>query len=380
MDNKKKEIRIAMIMGKMIGGGIEAVVMNYYRQIDHSKIQFDFIIDSDSTIVPKEEIIQLGGRIFEVSPYQSIRSYNKDLETLFNKEDYQIVHSHLNSLSIFPLRVAKKCGVPIRIAHNHSTAAPGETKKNIMKYILRFFSTIYPTHYAAPTLYAGRWLFGEKVANTRLEIIKNAIDLEKFVYNPVVRSTLRHELGFAKDDFVIGNIGRFVWQKNQAFIVELFNEVLKKKENAKLILIGEGPLKLELEKKVLAYGIKDKVTFLSNTDNIHNYYQIMDIFLFPSNYEGLGMVAVEAQISGLPVITSTKVPIDAKISNRFYQIDLKKHKEQWLECLLTLPVEERMRNISEANNNGYNIYIEASKLLNYYVALLKNKEKKWQKN
>ncbi|MGX7150923.1 glycosyltransferase [Enterococcus ureasiticus] len=371
MDDEKKIIRVAMIMGKMIGGGIEAVVMNYYRQIDHSKIQFDFIIDSDSTIVPKEEITQLGGRIFEVSPYQSIRRYNKDLESLFNKEHYQIVHSHINSLSFFPLRIAKKCGVPIRIAHNHSTAAPGETKKNAMKYILRLFSTIYPTHYAAPTLYAGRWLFGKKIASTQLEIIKNAIELEKFDYDPIVRNTLRNELGFTKDDFVIGNIGRFVWQKNQAFIVELFNEVLKKKGNAKLLLIGEGPLKLELEKKVLAYGIGDKVTFFSNTDNIHEYYQIMDIFLFPSNYEGLGMVAVEAQISGLPVITSTKVPIDAKISNRFYQIDLMKPRERWIECFLTIPVEKRVGNISEADNNGYNIYTEASKLLNYYVTLLK---------
>ncbi|MBM7689341.1 glycosyltransferase [Enterococcus ureilyticus] len=375
MNNEKKVIRVAMIMGKMIGGGIEAVVMNYYRHLDHSKIQFDFIIDNDSTIVPRKEIQQFGGRIIEISPYQSILNYSKDLEKLFRKEKYTIVHSHINSLSVFPLRIAKKCGIPIRIAHNHSTAAPGEIKKNILKYTLRLFSTVYPTHYAAPTLYAGQWLFGKKIANNQLEIINNAIDLQHFAYDVETRNKFREQFGYSENEFVVGNIGRFVWQKNQLFIIELFNELLKQRKEARLLLVGEGPLKEVLEKKISELGIADEVTFVSNTKNVNVYYQIMDIFLFPSNYEGLGMVAVEAQVAGLPVIASEKVPVDAKISNNYWQINLSAGKKAWLECLKLVKVDNRESYINDAEKKGYNINNATPKLMNYYRHLFEENDR-----
>lgn len=375
MNNEKKVIRVAMIMGKMIGGGIEAVVMNYYRHLDHSKIQFDFIIDNDSTIVPRKEIQQFGGRIIEISPYQSILNYSKDLEKLFRKEKYTIVHSHINSLSVFPLRIAKKCGIPIRIAHNHSTAAPGEIKKNILKYTLRLFSTVYPTHYAAPTLYAGQWLFGKKIANNQLEIINNAIDLQHFAYDVETRNKFREQFGYSENEFVVGNIGRFVWQKNQLFIIELFNELLKQRKEARLLLVGEGPLKEVLEKKISELGIADEVTFVSNTKNVNVYYQIMDIFLFPSNYEGLGMVAVEAQVAGLPVIASEKVPVDAKISNNYWQINLSAGKKAWLECLKSVKVDNRESYIIDAEKKGYNINNATPKLMNYYRHLFEENDR-----
>ncbi|MFR4286064.1 MAG: glycosyltransferase [Enterococcus italicus] len=368
-----KPIRVAMIMGKMIGGGVEAVVLNYYQNINRENIQFDFIIDSDSTVVPDELITGLGGRIYRISPYQHLRSYQRDLTALFKKNKYLIVHSHINAISVFPLRIAKKCGIPIRIAHNHSTAAPGETRKNILKSILRIFSKKYPTHYMAPTRYAGEWLFGSEIADNELYILKNAVDVELFSYNKIVREEMRNKLGYRNEDIVIGNIGRMVWQKNQKFVIEVFNELQKTNKNYRLVLIGDGPLKKSLMQQCQELGIENLVTFIKNSNQIADYYQAMDCFLFPSNYEGLGMVAVEAQIAGLPVIASTQVPVEAKISDNFKLIDLKEKYPRWVKMIdKSVEMEIRCGHKEEASKEGYSILLAASKLNKQYVKLLKD--------
>lgn len=373
----EEPIRIAMIMGKMIGGGVEAVVLNYYQNINRENIQFDFIIDSDSTVVPDELITGLGGRIYRISPYQHLRSYQRDLTALFKKNKYLIVHSHINAISVIPLRIAKKCGVTIRIAHNHSTAAPGETRKNILKSILRIFSKKYPTHYMAPTRYAGEWLFGSKIADNELYILKNAVNVELFSYNKKAREEMRNELAYQSDDIVIGNIGRMVWQKNQKFVIDVFNELQKINKNYRLILIGDGPLKNSLMQQCQELGIEKLVTFIKNSNQIADYYQAMDCFLFPSNYEGLGMVAVEAQIAGLPVIASTQVPLEAKISDRFFTIDLNEKKYNWASYVKqNINKTSRKGYKNEASKYGYNIQEEARKLEITYMKLRKGINKK----
>lgn len=172
-----EQIRVAQVVGKMVGGGVEAVVMNYYRHIDRSKVQFDFLVDSDSTLVPREEIESLGGRVFEIPPYQHVVEYQRELQRLFKEENWKIVHSHINALSVFPLRAAKKAGVPVRIAHSHSTSGKGEFAKNVVKGFLKLFSTRYPTDLAACTEYAGKWLFG----SSHFTVFNNAIDLSSFL-------------------------------------------------------------------------------------------------------------------------------------------------------------------------------------------------------
>lgn len=224
-----KPIRIAQVMGKMMNGGVESVVMNYYRHIDRTKVQFDFFADEDSSLPQRAEIESLGGRIYVVPPYQQIGDYIKQLIALFRENNYKIVHSHLNTLSVFPLYAAKKAGVPVRIAHNHSTAGKGETKKNIMKYMLRPFAKVNATHYAACSRYAGEWLFGKKsMEKGEVTIFNNAIDLDKFRYNEKVRNEVRKELGL-EGKFVVGHVGRFCYQKNHSFLIDVFDEVCKKK-------------------------------------------------------------------------------------------------------------------------------------------------------
>ena len=288
MENVDEKIIIAHIMGKWNGGGVESVVMNYYRNIDRNKIQFHFLCDEDSTDIPYEEIEKLGGKVIVIPPYQKLFKYQKELYRIFKENNYKIVHSHINALSVFPLRIAKKAGVPIRIAHSHSTSNKKEWKKNILKMILRPLSKLYANNYFACTEYAGKWLFGKKVVERKeLNVINNAIDLKKFEFNENTRKALREELGIKDDTLIIGHVGRFMKQKNHEFLVEVFNEVYKKNQNTLLILIGQGPLLSEIKQKAINLNIEDKIKFIGQVTDVEKYYNIMDIFLFPSIYEGL---------------------------------------------------------------------------------------------
>ena len=269
-------------------GGVESVVMNYYRNIDRDKIQFHFLCDEDSTDIPYDEIEKLGGKVIVIPPYQKLFKYQKELYKIFKENNYKIVHSHINALSVFPLRIAKKAKIPVRIAHSHSTSNKKEWKKNILKMILRPLSKLYANNYFACTEYAGKWLFGKKVVERKeLNVINNAIDLKKFEFNENTRKALREKLGIKDDTLIIGHVGRFMKQKNHEFLIEVFNEVYKKNQNTLLILIGQGPLLSEIKQKAINLNIEDKIRFIGQVTNVEKYYNIMDIFLFPSIYEGL---------------------------------------------------------------------------------------------
>ncbi|MDR2465231.1 MAG: glycosyltransferase family 1 protein [Streptococcaceae bacterium] len=369
---QKEPIRVAHIVGKMIGGGVEQVVMNYFTNLDHSKIQFDFIVDDDSTDIPEKEILSNGGRIFKVSGYQKIGSYQKDLMRLFSEQNYQIVHSHINTLSVLPLQVAKKAGIPIRIAHNHSTAAKGEWKKNLMKWTLRLFAKRYPTHYMAPTEYAGRWLFGDKVP---LIILRNGIDPDRFVYNDEARQKIRKALGVEDGTLLFGNVGRMVWQKNQVFLLKIFAEAKRIQPNAKCLIIGNGPLEKELIHLADDLFVKEDLLIVQNTERVEDYFQAMDMFIFPSNYEGLGMVAVEAQVSGLPVLKSDNVPDEVQMTPFIRSLSLELTPRAWAEVAQQLLAEtngERKTYKKEIEEAGYSIQKEAEKLENIYERLIKD--------
>ena len=313
---QKKPIIVAQIMGKWVGGGVESVIMNYYRHLDHSRVQFDFICDEDSTRIPYDEIKKLGGRVFLVPKYQNLPKYLKVLEKLFKENQYRIVHSNINTLSVFPLYAAKKAGVPIRISHSHSTSNPKEWKRNLIKNILRPFSKRYATEYFACSELAGRYLFGNKAFDRgKVKIIHNAIDIEKFKFDEVARKKLRKEFGIKDSTVVIGHVGRFVQQKNHTFLVDVFNEYHKKNLDSKLLLVGSGPLEDEIKKKAERLGLKDSVLFLGQRDDINKLYSVMDIFCLPSLYEGLPVVGVEAQAAGLPTIFSNRISEEVIVSS-----------------------------------------------------------------
>lgn len=361
-------IRIAQIIGKWIGGGVESVVMNYYRNIDRSKIQFDFLCDSDSTNIPYNEIEKLGGKVILIPPYQKVFQYQKELIKIFKENNYKIVHSHINALSVFPLRAAKKAGVPVRIAHSHSTTNKKEWKKNLLKQILRPFSKMYATDYMCCSELAGRWLFGNKEFNKgNVYLLNNAIDLDKFKYDENLRNKKRKELNIKEDTLVIGHIGRFVEQKNHRFLIDIFNELHKQCENSILLLVGQGPLMNEMKEKVKNLGLENNVRFLGQRDDVNELYQVFDVFLFPSLYEGLGMVLIEAQTSGCACICSKEVPINAKISDTIQFKDLKENPKIWSQEILNFNICNRKDNKKNAKKYGYDIKEEAKKLMEKYL-------------
>lgn len=369
---RKLPVRIAHIIGKLRNGGVESVVMNYYRNIDRTKIQYDFIIDSDSSNpVLQDEIESLGGKIITIPPYQKPVSYHKALYKLFTENNYPLVYSHLNTLSIFPLFAAWRAGIPIRVAHNHSTAGKGEFKRNMMKYTLRPFAKVFPTHLCACSEYAGRWLFGKRAMDSgRVRVWPNAIDTERFAYNESVRNETRKYLKLT-DKFIVGHAGRFMTQKNHDFLVDIFAEIHKRRNDSVLLLAGDGPLMDSVKEKVSRLGLNDCVVFPGSVHDMERYYQAMDVFIFPSLYEGLGIVAVEAQTSGLPVIASTELPIEAKICDNFHFFPLKKSASEWAEEALKISDGHVRKDMSSyARNAGYDVKTQAAKLSEWYCNIL----------
>lgn len=366
---KEEPIRVAHIIGKWLGGGVEAVVMNYYRHIDRKKIQFDFLCDEDSTNIPYEEIEQLGGRVILIPPYQKVFKYQKELIRIFKENNYKIVHSHINTLSVFPLRAAKKAGVKVRIAHSHSTTNKKEWKKNLLKQVLRPFSKVYATDYMCCSELAGRWLFGDKAYDSKkVYLLNNAIDLDKFKYNESLRKKKRKELGISDDTLVIGHIGRFIAQKNHTFLIDIFNEVHKQKENSILLLAGQGPLMEEMKEKVKILGIEDSVKFLGQRNDINELYQAFDVFCLPSLYEGLPVVGVEAQATGLLCIFSDDMTKETKVLDTTEFLSLNQSAEMWGKHILkSFEVYTRKTNQTEIKNNGFDIRNEAKKLSDYYI-------------
>lgn len=373
MKSKKEPIRIAQIMGKWVGGGVESVVMNYYRNIDRNKVQFDFICDEDSKYIPKDEIEGLGGKVILIPPYQKPFKYHKELKRVLKEGKYKIVHSHINTLSVFSLWAAKAAGVPVRIAHSHSTTNKKEWKKNFMKQILRPFCKVFATDYFCCSEKAGRWQFGNRAYNQgKVYLLNNAIDVDKFKYNKMIRKQKRKELNIKDNQLVIGHIGRFVTVKNHMFLIDVFNEICKKRKNAILLLAGDGPLKEKIQNKVKELGLEKSVQFLGQRDDANELYQVMDLFLFPSLYEGLGMVLIEAQCSGLPCVASTEVPRGVAVTNIVKFLCLNNSLNSWkIEILKLIKQTKRKNNIKIVSMSGYDIKHESKKIEKKYIKLNK---------
>ena len=223
-----------------------------------------------------------------------------------------------------------------------------------------------PTDFAACSRHAGEWMFGK---NSSFKIIHNAVDLSKYAFNQDVRDNIRNKLGI-NDKFVIGHIGRFCYQKNQEFLIDIFNEI-HKSTDAVLLMIGSGKTESFIKSEIHKLGLDDKAIFIGNTLDVNEYYQAMDFFVLPSRVEGLGMVAVEAQVSGLPVICSTEVPDEVAITNLVTFCPLSEPASEWAKLILSHKVFERRDTTNEIRNAGYDITKEAKILENYYLNMIK---------
>ena len=359
-----KPIRILHIVQKMEAGGIQAFLMNLYRNIDRNKIQFDFLVEYKEKEFYDDEIISLGGKIYYTNFRKTLNiiKFKKTLSNILKEHpEYKIVHIHATAIGKICTDTAKKCGVKTIIAHTHSNSAVKDWKY-YPKILLRKLYTHGPTDFFACSEDAGKYTF----KNKKFTVIYNAIDINKFLFKEEIREDFRKNFNI-EDKFVIGNIGRLNKEKNQSFLIDIFYEIQKKKENAILLIVGKGPLKNELEEKVRSLGIDNKVYFLEDRKDIERIYQGIDVFVLPSFYEGLGIVAIEAQVSGLPVIASTGVAKEANITDNIQNIDLSESIDVWVEAICKTKVKNRKNIENIVRNSKFNIKNNAKFLQEFYL-------------
>lgn len=359
----KKKVLIIMGGSSMGVGGIESMVLNYYRNIDKNNLQIDFVFFGEGEGSCDEELRKKGSRLFHL-PIKSkhyIKS-KKGMKRLLLKEKYDIVHANLNAAGIFSaLKIAKKCKVPIRIAHAHST---NHGTKNKLRWIWNDFArkriSKYSTHNFACSDLAGEWYFDKEYT-----IVPNAIEVERYLFNPLIRKEIRDEYD-VKDKFVIGHVGNLGYPKNQSFLIDIFEEMSKTSTDVELWLIGEGnDLKL-LKEKVEALNLTSEVKFLGRRDDVNRLLQGTDVFVLPSYFEGFPVVAVEAITSDLPCVISDTITKMVQITDKVQMLPLTDGKEKWAKMIFEKKGLDRGNTLNLITEKGFNIKIEAKKLENFY--------------
>lgn len=366
-------VRILHILGSAQRGGTESVVFNYYRSMNQDKVRFDIAIDDNSPCNLPDDILSSDCRVYRIPPYTDLPAYLRAIWKICREGEYQIVHSHMNTLSVFPLFAAWRAGVPVRIAHSHSTAGGGmDFKRDMMKYALRPFSKLFATHYFACSEHAGRWLFGDRAFQSgKVQIIRNAVDTKQFVFNGAVREELRKEFQW-ENRYVIGHIGRFSPQKNHVGLIDIFDGVCKRRDDAVLVLIGdavkETQIAANIRDKIAKLGLENRVCILEPRSDIWRFYQAFDALALPSLYEGFGMVALEAQISGLPCVVSERVPKEIAVTDAVRFLPLDAGADTWADALCN--IQGKRGDYAEAFvRAGYEAKEEAQKLLALYERL-----------
>ncbi|TGY66069.1 glycosyltransferase family 1 protein [Dubosiella muris] len=368
------QVRVLHIIQRMEAGGTQALLMNIYRKIDRTKLQFDFLVVYKENQFYDNEIKEMGGKVYKLSFREDLNllKFQKDLANFFEQHhEYQIVHCHAYTIGYFCLKAAMKAGIPTRIAHSHSNGVLHDIKYFPRLFMQRKF-TKYATDLFACSEEAGKYLFKSQP----FQILKNAIDSKQFIANADIRKEIRAELGIS-ESFVLGHVGRLKPEKNHDFLLDVFSEIKKRKKEAELILIGTGPLEEKIRNKISEMNLGNCVHLLGNRKDMSRVYQAMDIFVFPSLYEGLGIVAIEAQAAGIPIICSDKIPSEVNITPLYKKMSLDDSIENWSKEIIKnskneLRHKDTYQLIIKA---GYEIEKVANNLEKFYLDSANNKEK-----
>lgn len=357
-----KRILVIITTAFTATGGLASVMLNYYRSLDKKGLQIDFA--STNTITPNlnEEIQKNGSKYYQLPKRKNIIGYWKAVKCL--SRNYDVVHVHANSsTAVIELSAAKAARVVKRIHHNHTS----KTQHPVINALLHpFFKYSYTDAIACSQL-AGDWLFGKN----NYKILRNAIDIAKFEYNKDARVLIRNEFGIKEEDFVIGHIGKFMDAKNHEFLIKVFAEYHLKHPNSKLLLVGDGEWRSKVETWVADSGCANSIILAGLRSDIPAIVQAMDIFVFPSIYEGMPLTVLEAQASGLPCLISSNVTSDVNIGQDVKMKDLTDGVKDWADSIdsfdYAISREVRCHNNYELiTKAGYNIEKEANELLKIY--------------
>ena len=369
-------IRILHVLGGVGLGGAESRIMDIYRHIDKEKVQFDFLIHQTKKGYYEEEIESLGGRIYRVPRFKlyNILTYRKALREFFNANrrfansihGFEFVCGHMTSTAAIYLPIAKKCGVPVTIAHARSAGVDKGVKGVITRLLRRPLRKKCDYMFSCSML-AAESVFGKNNAkNGRVTIVPNAIDAKLFIYDEEVRTRMRQKLSL-EDKFVIGHVGRFHYAKNHEYLLAVFQKIAKQKENACLLLLGEGERMEEMKEKAAALGIADKVLFAGNQKEVWDYYQAMDFFLFPSRFEGLPGTVVEAQSAGLRCLISDTIAEEVKITELVTAYSIEEEPEKWAEYVLTHDKYDRENRYEQIAAAGFDVKAQAKWYEQFYL-------------
>lgn len=361
----QEPVRILHTVVKMGHGGAETLIMNIYRNIDRSKVQFDFLTSKEGDY--ESEIKALGGKIYRI-PYIDIAkfSYPKSLYDFFKEHpQYTIVHSHMDKMSGVVLREAKKAGVPIRIAHSHSTKNEGNLVNKLIKDYYGHYINGAANFKFACSKTAQAFLYGKEGT---AQIIKNGIETQRFHFDRTTRAEYREKYHLEKN-FVVGHVGRFNEPKNHLFLVEVFSKIVQKKSDAVLVLVGQGKLEGEVRRKVKQLNLQNNVLFLGQRDDIAELLQMMDVFVFPSIYEGFPMSLVEAQASGLECIVSDVITKEVELTDKIRFLPLDCGTEAWCnEILKEKNNDDREEYAALIENEGFDINTTIEWLQSFYIS------------
>lgn len=364
-------VRILHLVSSLsTGSGVMSVIMNYYRHIDRNNIQFDFCYFGERKETYKDEIVSMGGRVYSISRPSVVSLFSRELELFFeqNQGIYTALHIHEVYLTFLFAPLAKKYGINHIITHSHATMYSDKKINAIRNRILCARLKKHANHYFACSKAAGEFLYGKKNSDRdKVRVINNAIDCTKFKYDESIRNKMRRELKL-QNNFVIGHIGRFNEQKNHTFLIDIFHSIKKQKDKVKLVLVGDGPLIINIKEKIKKLNLDD-VIFLGRRGDVPDLLQAMDIFVLPSLFEGLPVVGVEAQASGLPIVMSTNITREIGLLNYSY-IELSEPAEYWAKKILGMNCNnDRLNSYKEIIKSGFDICEEAKKLEKLYCSM-----------
>ncbi len=357
-------IRVLHIFHEMANGGIEHFVMDHYRHLDRSRVQFDFLVSVEAPGFFDKEIQSLGGKIYHAYPLKKdpIRNYHS-IAQIVRENHYDIVHRHTGSaFGYFDLRAARSGGAKHLILHSHNNQAGNMALHKVSNLLLKI-----PCQKFACSQEAGKWLFGK---NAEFRVIKNAVDCDKFAFHQEVRDSVRSNINLT-DKFVIGHVGRFETQKNHIRLMHMMKAITAQNADCVLVCVGTGSLQKECMEEAERLGIADHVQFLGTRSDIPQLMHAFDVFLLPSLYEGLPFVLVEAQANGLPCVVSTHVPRECNITGNVQFMDLENSDQMWANRVLEAGAMKIDRESFSyiMRNSGFDITRNANMLCEYYESL-----------
>ncbi|MCG0869827.1 glycosyltransferase family 1 protein [Lactiplantibacillus plantarum] len=362
-------VKVLQVFNKLNQGGIEHVVINLMQNIDRDKIEFHFAMTSGEKGLLDEKVKKLGGYIhYFNSGSRNPLNVKKNLERIIRDNGpFDVVHSHIYFASGYILYIAKKMGVPIRIAHAHDTYK-GEKKtliRKVYEYKMRKMINKYANYKFGVSKEAIFHLFGNKDQNTY--IVNNGINFNEYVVNENIRKYYRSKFHVKDNETLLCNIGRFEDQKDHNYLIDVFNRLLKINKNYKLLLIGNGSLKKAIISKVEKLGLSSKVVFLENRNDVNKILMATDMFIMPSKYEGLPLSLIEAQASGIPCVISNNITDEVKISPNVYSLE-KDNYNRWINFIIQHKNDPRLNNIEYLDNAGFNEIKIAKFVENIYLS------------